>query len=202
MRQKNIYISLYVDDLLKSKDFETSSALESTDLVRLTVEDLGFPQGATTDHIYAKATELGLDLCPDLALHPAPADGGTRLRLAYTGTDWMYIAMKQITGRDGNPRVFILDEGGGELRLGAGRAGPDRRWDSDFRFGIRLRKKLACSEACRRFAFLILCLFGISRKISYNSIGLVIRAVTASRNPSGAFALRICAVTASRRGCL
>ncbi len=137
LEQKNISITQWAEDLLKSKDFITSSTPESTDLVRLTVEDLGFPQGATTDQIYARAGELGLDLCP--------AEVGPQLRLSYTGNDWMYIAMKQITDRDGDPDVFSLREGAGELELYADCARPDGRWHSGIQFVFRLRKKLSSS---------------------------------------------------------
>ncbi|KKW31490.1 MAG: hypothetical protein UY76_C0057G0007 [Candidatus Uhrbacteria bacterium GW2011_GWA2_52_8d] len=37
---------------------------EEAMLIRLRVEDLGFPSGATTDQIYTRAEELGLELCP------------------------------------------------------------------------------------------------------------------------------------------
>jgi hypothetical protein len=139
LEQKNISITQWADDLLKSKDFTTSSTPESAELVRLTVEGLGFPQGATTDEIYAKAAELGLELCP--------AEVGPQLRLSYTGNEWMYIAMKQIAGRDGRPHVFYLNEDDGELKLHANYALPHHRWPSDYQFVFRLRKKLSSSES-------------------------------------------------------
>lgn len=133
LEKKDITVTSYAEDLFKSKDFTTSSTPESAELVRLTVEGLGFPQGATTDEIYAKAAQLGLDLCP--------AEVGPQLRLSYTGNDWIHIAMKQIAGRDGDPCVFNLLGDGGGLELHAGRAGPDVGWGgSDSRFVFRLRK--------------------------------------------------------------
>ena len=139
LKEKEVYISQWGQELLDSKDFETSSQPEQADLVRLTVEDLGFPRGATTDEIYAKAAELGLELCP--------AEVGPQLRLQYTGTEWMYIGMKQITDRDGHPRVFFLSEDGGELRLRAHYALADNRWDSGPRFVFRHRKTLTPSDS-------------------------------------------------------
>lgn len=85
------------------------------------------------------ASKLGLDLCP--------AEVGPQLRLSYTGNEWMYIAMKQITDRDGSPGVFYLHEDGGELELSASLAEPDRRWIPAYRFVFRLRKKLFPSES-------------------------------------------------------
>ena len=40
---------------------EYSKESKTYKLVQFTVEQLGFPQGATTEEIYAKAQELGLD---------------------------------------------------------------------------------------------------------------------------------------------
>ena len=139
LKEKNIWTSSYADDLFNSKDFETSSEPEHADLVRLTVEDLGFPRGATTDEIYAKAGELGLELCP--------AEVGPQLRLQYTGTEWMYIGMKQIAGRGGRPLVFRLRGGGGELGLDADNARADYEWYSDRRFVFRHRKTLKPSDS-------------------------------------------------------
>lgn len=132
--EKNIYVTDWAKDILNSGDFATSRTIEGTDLIRLTVANLGFPSGATTDEIYRKAEEFGLELCP--------AEVGPHLRLSYTGGDWMYIAMKQIPDRDGDPGVFCLRRGVARLELGAGSAGPSRRWGSDFQFVFRLRKKL------------------------------------------------------------
>ncbi len=139
LKEKDITVTSWAEQLLDSNDFSISSTQESAELVRLTVKDLGFPNDATTDEIYAKAAELGLELCP--------AEVGPQLRLSYTGNDWMYIAMKQIADRDGYPDVFLLDEDVGELELSAHDAGPDDRWASDDQFVFRLRKKLSSSEA-------------------------------------------------------
>lgn len=132
LKDKNVYISSYAHDLLKSPDFITSKTIEGTDLVRLFVKDLGFPQGATTDQIYARAQEYGLELCP--------AEAGPHLRLSYTGADWMWIAMKQISDRDGDPSVFRLYRYGATLRLGTYNAEPSYRWHENSQFVFRSRK--------------------------------------------------------------
>jgi hypothetical protein len=137
LETKNIYRSSYANDLLDSKDFETLSTPEHADLIRLTVGDLGFDRGATTDEIYQRAEEYGLELCP--------AEVGPQLRLSYTGNEYMWIAMKQITDRGGNPDVFHLSGGGGELYLGADGARPVDRWDADNRMVFRHRKTLSLS---------------------------------------------------------
>jgi hypothetical protein len=91
-----------------------------------------YPRGATTDEIYAKAAELGLELCP--------AEVGPQLRLSYSGTEWMYIGMKQITGRVGYPSVFSLFEVVGSLKLLAYYAKPVVEWSSALQFVFRHRK--------------------------------------------------------------
>lgn len=42
----------------------TSATKYSLQTVELTVEDLGFLEGANTTQIYKRAGELGLELCP------------------------------------------------------------------------------------------------------------------------------------------
>ncbi|MDO8493678.1 MAG: hypothetical protein Q7S19_04015 [bacterium] len=135
LKKQKINISPYTDDLLESKDFFISPEPENAKLIRLTVKDLGYPGGATTDQIYAKAAEYGLELCPP--------EVGPALRLAYKGDDWMLIAMKQITDRDGGPDVFDLFRSGAGLWLHGRRAGPAVRWNADRQFVFRIRKSEA-----------------------------------------------------------
>jgi hypothetical protein len=135
LQEKNVYVSSYADDLLDSKAFEALSAPEDANLISLTVGDLGFDRGATTDEIYRRAGEYGLELCP--------SEVGPQLRLSYTGNDWMYIAMKQIADRDGSPSVFRLSGRGGALWLYAYDAEPSRRWGAGHRFVFRHRKTLS-----------------------------------------------------------
>lgn len=132
LKEKDIYISSYAKDLLDSPDFKTSKSTEELELVRLTVADLGFRNGATTDEIYARAEELGLELCP--------SEVGPQLRLSYTGNDWIYIAMKQISDRDAYPYVFYLSRYGAELRLDADVARSSDRLNADGRLVFRSRK--------------------------------------------------------------
>ena len=130
LKDKNMYLSNFGKDILAKTEF--SQTVEKYELVRFTVGQLGFPKGATTDEIYTKAEELGLELCP--------AEVGPQLRLQNTSKEWMLIAMKQITGRHGFPRVFGLDRYGDQPRLHASYAKSDERWRSHCEFIFRFRK--------------------------------------------------------------
>ena len=131
---KNINISEYAKDMLHSPDFATLENPEQIDLVRLKVRDLGFPSGATTDQIYAKAAEFGLELCPaEVAPHQRLKDEDQPLG------DWYRIAMKQITYRDGYPYAFYLQHLSGGLWLSYSSARSDRGWGADVGFVFRLR---------------------------------------------------------------
>ena len=128
LTEQGIWVSDYAKDILSKTEFSLES--KTYKLVQFTVVELGFPDGATTDEIYAKAQELDLNLCP--------AEVGPQLRASYKGRDWKFIAMKQITGRIGYPFVFDLSADGGELGLYGSGAGPLRRWDgSQFVFVSR-----------------------------------------------------------------
>jgi ADP-ribose pyrophosphatase len=90
---------------LKQPDWEKwrLKSPEEAKLIRLRVEDLGFPSDATTDQIFAKAEELGLELCP--------SEVGPQFRLQYTNqpmNEYVYVGMKQITESDGREGVFSV----------------------------------------------------------------------------------------------
>ncbi len=129
-----INISDYAKDMLNSRDFVAGKREEVT-LVRLTVADLGFSRNATTDQIYARAQELGLELCPP--------DTGPNYRLKYQDqsmNEWVYVGMKQIADRDGHPYVFSLGRRGVGLWLDSSWARPDDEWFPVDEFVFRLRK--------------------------------------------------------------
>lgn len=130
LAKKDIYCPGYAEDILKDTEF--SKEEQRYNLVRFTVKQLGLPDGATTEEIYKKAEDLGLELCP--------AEVGPHLRLQYSGKEWMLIAMKQITNRDDNPGVFTLDSGDVQLSLNAHDAEPSKGWSGYSRFVFRFRK--------------------------------------------------------------
>jgi hypothetical protein len=104
-------------------------------LVSFSVENLGFPSGATTKEIYDKAEELGLELCP--------AEVGPLLRLNYLDQpngEYLRVAMKTIEGSDDGSRLFGVGHGGGGRYLNAHWDDPDDRWGADRRFVFLSRK--------------------------------------------------------------
>ena len=83
---------------------EVSQTEVEVDLVVVTVGELGFKDGARRDVLYARAIELGLQLCP--------AEVGPALRLLYKDQprgEWLRIGMEPITDSDGFPFVFGVD---------------------------------------------------------------------------------------------
>lgn len=137
LEKNKINVSGYASDMLNSKDFTISEIKEHLDLIRLTVKDLGFPSGATTEKIYQRAEELGLELCP--------AETGPNLRLEYINqplNEWIYMAMKQIADSNGDPNVFILEHDNVGLWLRAYWAGPGGGWHPDGGFVFRVRKQV------------------------------------------------------------
>ena len=136
MEQAGIKISSYAKEMMESSDFTTLKNPEDINLIQLSVADLGIDKShPTTDEIYARIEELGLELCP--------AELGPHYRLQnldQPAGDWRYVGMKQITGAGGRPGVFGLGRVGGGLWLGGSWASPGDRWSSESQFLFRLRK--------------------------------------------------------------
>lgn len=130
-----INVSEWAKDMLRSKDFTTLPEQQTLSLVRAKVSDIGLTGTPTTDQIYARANELGWDLCP--------AEVAPHLRLVLKDQpldDWFFIGMKQITGSSGCPDVFRLRRGGDGLWLGSDFASPGTGWAPEDGFVFSLRK--------------------------------------------------------------
>jgi hypothetical protein len=124
MEVAGINISDYAKSMLNNREFVPGKNPEEATLIRLTVADLGFKSSATTDQIYERAQNLGLELCP--------ADTGPNYRLKYRNqplNEWIYMGMKQITDSDGRPNVFRLARHDDGLWLRGHWARPDNEWD-------------------------------------------------------------------------
>lgn len=104
--ENSIYVDLFASSMLKSPDFIVTNKSEKITLIRIKVKDLGFKEQATTDQIYKRIEELGLELCPP--------EIGPQLRLNYQEVfkreqaerESLYIGMKQISDSSGSSNIF------------------------------------------------------------------------------------------------
>lgn len=109
---------------------------EEIELVWVTVQDLGLPQGGTLREIMRNADALHF-------LRRCPAEIGPYLRLAddqQPMNTWYTIAMDPIADRYGNPRVFDLGRYEDGVWLNGRWARPVSEWGPGYRFVFSLRK--------------------------------------------------------------
>lgn len=130
---KGNQIGTYAQQILNK--VEALKSPEQIKLVSFSVEQLGFPNGATLQEIYDKARSMGLELCPPQV--------GPELRLSYTdqpNSEYLVIAMEAITDADGDPRLFYVyrNDSGPWLDSDDGRM--DSRWGASDRFVFRSSK--------------------------------------------------------------
>jgi hypothetical protein len=131
-------ISDWANDILSKPAFTVSETEQDVELVNVSVEELGFKQGACYADICKRASGLELDLCP--------AEVGPQLRLQWKdqskGT-YVAVAMEAITDSDGFLRVFsVMRDGDGKQYLSADLGDADDVWDANRRF-VFLRRKVA-----------------------------------------------------------
>ena len=136
LTQNGINVGSYARSMMENPDFTTLPGPQQIDLVRLQVRDLGIKKNLpTTDDIYKRAQELGLNLCP--------AEVGPQYRLQYNNQpngEWFVIGMKPITDSGGYPRVFALGRRADGLWLLGTWATPGRMWGPGREFVFSLRK--------------------------------------------------------------
>ncbi|GAA0343616.1 hypothetical protein GCM10008967_37600 [Bacillus carboniphilus] len=75
LQEYSILLNQYGETLLNDKKFPISDSKYTMKTVEISVGNLGFPEGATTAHIFNKARDLGLELYP--------LEFGPYLRLEY-----------------------------------------------------------------------------------------------------------------------
>lgn len=134
LRDGNLRLSDWASDIFGKPAFAVATEETEVDLVKVTVAELGFKQGAKSDQIYKRAKELGLELCP--------AEVGPQLRLQYKDQpkgEWLLIGMEPILDSNGSPSTFSL--GLDAMGLNAGYGGPDAFSRADDRWVfVRPRK--------------------------------------------------------------
>jgi len=133
--KENFSVSDTAEEMLKNADFTVSEDKEKIDLVKLTDKDLGFTEEATTDEIYKRAKNFGLELCP--------AETGPHLRLQYKDqpmNEYLRVGMKQITNSSGEPRICLVYRSSSATWLDTRLAYPTVRWHLRRGLVLRFRK--------------------------------------------------------------
>ncbi|SHR48748.1 Uncharacterised protein [Mycobacteroides abscessus subsp. abscessus] len=142
LKQSSIMMNEYGKRLFVSDRFTTSETKYSLETVELTVGNLGFLEGATTNQIYKRASELGLGLCPvelgphlRLAYHDQPEGGlGNPLQKQQAPSGSITIASEILTEEDDFPKGFYLRRINGVLWLRGYFADHLHVWNADDHF--------------------------------------------------------------------
>lgn len=136
LRASGHKISDFAESMLENPAFTVLEKREQAKLIRLRVKDMGLPSGATTEQIFAKAEELGLELCPP--------EVGPQFRLQYVNQpmdEYITVGMKPISDSGGYPDVFLVGCDHDGPWLYHSWAGPANKWRRDDEFVFRFRKK-------------------------------------------------------------
>lgn len=126
----------HIKKMMEGSEFSIQKNSEEINLIRLPVRSLGFSENATTNEIYNKAKEFGLELCP--------AEVGPQYRLSYTTqpmNERLFVAMKTISDPHGDQDVFELSCSEDGLWMYDCYAPPDGQWRPDALFVFRLPKQ-------------------------------------------------------------
>ena len=135
IKKKDMDTSPLAASMMEKSDFVTLKQPEKIDLIHLMVGDMGFTDMPTTDQLFQRAQELGLEWCPP--------ETGPALRLKDVNQDsnsWYYIGMKPISGSGGRPNVFRVGRYDDTPWLDGDWANPGNRWYLVSEFVFRLRK--------------------------------------------------------------
>lgn len=128
-QQHAISLNAQGETLLANLPHTKPESCYRLETVELTVRQLGFPGGAASAEIFARAGELGLDLCP---LEVAPY-----LRLQYLDQPegfWIVIASQKPSDDPNAPSGFYLRRLEDGLWLRGYTASPDHVWDAEDHF--------------------------------------------------------------------
>lgn len=125
LRQAGYLVGPDVGSMLKTAELFPSA--QKLSLVLLSVGDLGFSNGATTNLVFRAGLRLGYELCP--------AEVGPQLRLQYPNQklgERIRLAMEStVNDYEGNPLVFCVAHDSYGVRIDGHAARKDRFWPSD-----------------------------------------------------------------------
>jgi hypothetical protein len=136
--ENGIRLNESAETLFASELFTTEAAACTLTTVELTAADLGFPNGATTAEIFARAEEDGLSLCPmELAAHlrlqfldQPEGFWGQPLTEHQAPSGSITVLSVILSPEDEFPKGFYLRRIKGELWLRGYRAGPEHVWEA------------------------------------------------------------------------
>lgn len=145
LQQNGISMNEAADTLFASEKFITAETRYAVMTVELPVRNLGFPDGATLVELYAKATALGLKLCPielgaHLRLQYLDQPEGARekpVRRHQAPYGSITVASEQHTEEDDVPQGFYLRRIEDTLWLRGYRCGAEHVWHPDDHFIFR-----------------------------------------------------------------
>jgi len=123
LRDGNLRLSDRTSDILGKPAFTVATEETEVDLIKVSVAELGFEQGARREKIYERAKNLDLELCP--------AEVGPQLRLQHKDQpngEWLLIGMEPIIDSGGYPHVFHVERYDSERWLYSGYGNPDYFW--------------------------------------------------------------------------
>jgi hypothetical protein len=125
-------LSKEVEYLLNQEAFWVASEERGIDLVVMSAADLGLAESARLRHIYTRAQERGLELCPP--------EVAAQLRQQYPNQpkgERLNIAMEPIQDSDGYWRIFAVEHDDRGRWLGSYEANPEHAWDANLLFVFR-----------------------------------------------------------------
>lgn len=122
LKQRGFRTDFWADDYMLDRPvFSLASEEIELDLVRRTVAELGFEEGAELREIYASARERGLNICP--------AEVGPTLRYQYPDQprgESLIVAMEPIAFSDNRGGLFVGDDREGLFDVKRGLSGRRR----------------------------------------------------------------------------
>lgn len=126
LKASGFKIGEWANDILDKPAFKAATKESELELVRVTVGEFGFINGATRQQIYQRAQELGLKTCPN--------EVGPQLRLQYKDQpngEWIIIAMWPIADSDGNFKLLNVRHNDDGLWLSSNCSSAGYVWNSD-----------------------------------------------------------------------
>jgi hypothetical protein len=139
LQRNAIALNEAAERLFASEQFTTAATRYCVTAMELTVQDLDFPQGATTAEIVERANALGLGLCPiELGPHlrlqyrdQAEGYWGQPQRIHQAPSGSLTIISEPLSEEEDFPKGFYLRRIQGVLWLRGYRSGAEHVWEPD-----------------------------------------------------------------------